>query len=433
MRRYTFPLVAFIGLLCACSHKGNTSASLPTLSDVRANLAFTCAHEADRLPPLDSQADQLFKYARYLQTKNGPKNFDDMARYYRVAAAYGHYKANNNVQLLVSQGWAASPDRQKEVVDLASQLIDQGIPSGYNDIGTYLDAGYGLKQNKEMALRFFRKVADLGNPDAQFHVAEQLAPRDMAPTIAKQMRQCAMDQGYGRAANILGVDLQTDKFYADATKAFQKGTAAGDSSSAFFLEHAFQPPSPADQSRPPSDQLYFLNLPNDPERSRRYKLIGDFLDNNENRNPKVPDINQIVPLPPAKLPPWDGTFQWQKEQDASPPAQPSDELIQRMSKAKNLDPATGLPIPPPPKTALGTRVKTGERCPESGHYCAWLTPHYRVAYFQRPFRKGDTMPTYAKYVPRKLGVLGDMLNDWFGMRYEDVAVEWELVRRTDKA
>jgi hypothetical protein len=42
------------------------------------------------------------------------------------------------------------------------------------------------------------------------------------------------------------------------------------------------------------------------------------------------------------------------------------------------------------------------------------------------------MPTYAKYVPRKLGVLGDMLNDWFGMRYEDVAVEWELVRRADK-
>jgi hypothetical protein len=277
-------------------------------------------------------------------------------------------------------------------VDLASQLIDQGIPSGYNDIGTYLDAGYGLKQNKEMALRFFRKAADLGNPDAQFHVAEQLAPRDMAPTIAKQMRQCAMDQGYGRAANILGVDLQTDKFYADATKAFQKGTAAGDSSSAFFLEHAFQPPSPADQSRPPSDQLYFLNLPNDPERSRRYKLIGDFLDNNETRNPKVPDIDQIVPLPPAKLPPWDGTFQWQKEQDASP-AKPSDDLIERMSKAKNLDPATGLPIPPPPKTALGTRVKTGERCPESGDYCAWLMPHYRVAYFQRPFRKGDTMPS----------------------------------------
>ena len=424
MHRYTFPVVAFIALLCACSHKSNIDGSLPPLNDVRANLAFTCTHEADHLPPLDPQADHLFKYARYLQTKKGPKDFDDMARYYRIAAAYGHYKANHNVQQLVSTGLASSPYPERESIELASQLIDQGVPMGYYDIGYYLNLGYGLKQNKEMALRYFRKAADLGNPDAQFHVAEQLAPRDMAPTIAKQMRQCAMDQGYGGAANILGVDLQTDKFYADATKAFQKGTAAGDSSSAFFLEHAFQPPSPADQSRPPSDQLYFLNLPNDPERSRRYKLIGDFLDNNENRNPKVPDIDQIVPLPPAKLPPWDGTFQWQKEQDATPPpAKPSDELIERMSKAKNLDPATGLPIPPPPKTALGTRVKTGERCPESGDYCAWLTPHYRVAYFQRPFRKGDTMPTYARVIFRRF----ELLDHLFGHRHEEVAVEWELV------
>jgi hypothetical protein len=423
MRRYTFPLVAFIGLLCACSHKGNTSASLPTLGDVRANLAFTCAHEADRLPPLDSQADQLFKYARYLEKKKGPKDFDGIARYYRIAAAYGHYKANHNLQQLVSEGLASSPYPERESIELASLLIDQGVPTGYYDIGYYLNLGYGLKQNKEMALRYYRKAADLGNPDAQAHVGEILAPSDMAPQIALQMRRCAMDQGNGDAASTLGVHFQDKGHYPEALLAFQKGVAAGNSMSASFLEDAFKGP-------PPTDELDYLNLPNDPERSRRYEVIWRFLTDNEIRNPKVPDIDQIVPLPPAKLPPWDGTFQWQKEQDA-PPAKPSDDLIERMSKAKNLDPATGLPIPPPPKTALGTRVKTGERCPESGDYCAWLTPRYRVAYFQRPFRKGDTMPTYAKYVPRKLGVLGDMFDDWFGMRYEDVAVEWELVRHAD--
>jgi tetratricopeptide (TPR) repeat protein len=416
MHRYTFPVVAFIVLLCACSHKSNTDGSLPPLNDVRANLAFTCTHEADHLPPLDPQADQLFKYARYLQTKNGPKNFDDIARYYRIAAAYGHYKANNNVQLLVSQGWASSPDRQKEVVDLASQLIDRGIPSGYNDIGTYLDAGYGLKQNKEMALRFFRKAADLGNPDAQYHVADLLSSLGGATDVARQMRRCAMEQGYGKAASSLAMDFQIEKRYPEAVQAFQRGMQAGDRQSASFLSNAFKGAlSP--------DDLDYLALPNDPERARRYELILEFIRNNENRNPKVPDIDQIVPLPPAKLPPWDGTFQWQKEQDASPPAQPSDELIQRMSKAKNLDPTTGLPIPPPPKTALGTRVKTGERCPESGDYCAWLMPHYRVAYFQRPFRKGDTMPTYARVIFRRF----ELLDHLFGHRHEEVAVEWELV------
>ncbi|WP_230474987.1 DUF6396 domain-containing protein, partial [Dyella monticola] len=118
-----------------------------------------------------------------------------------------------------------------------------------------------------------------------------------------------------------------------------------DTVSAMVLEESFKAP-------PPDNGLYYLALPNDPERSRRYNLIGKFIDQNDGRNPKVPDIDQIVPLPPAQLPPWDGTFQWQKEQEQIP-SQPSDELIERMSKAKRLDPATGLPLPPPPKTALG--------------------------------------------------------------------------------
>ncbi|MCA8066412.1 DUF6396 domain-containing protein [Burkholderia sp. AU38729] len=66
---------------------------------------------------------------------------------------------------------------------------------------------------------------------------------------------------------------------------------------------------------------------------------------NDRRHPLVPDIDRIVPLPPAKLPPWDGTFQWKKDQHAAtPPLKPSDELINKMAKARHLDLATGLPL-----------------------------------------------------------------------------------------
>jgi TPR repeat protein len=421
-------MLALASLLSACSHKENAVSPEAEMSAVRAKLAFTCTHEADHLPPLDPEADQVFKYARHLEKQDGPKDFNTVARYYRIAAAYGHYKANHNLQQLVSEGFADSPSRSKETIALVEQLIKDGIPGGYYDMAYYLELGYGVKQDKELALRYYRKSADLGSPEGQYHVGDLLSAWDKAPVIGRQMMMCATDQGYGKAASNLGIDLSTDQLYpqpakADypaAVKAFQKGVAAGDTMSASFLVEAFKAP-------PPSDELNYLALPNDPERSRRYRVIQLFLRANDGRNPKVPDIDQIVPLPPASLPGWDGTFQWQKEQDAAvPPPKPSDELIQRLSKAKNLDPATGLPIPPLPKTAIGTRVKTGERCPESGEWCAWLTAGYRTRE-RHHFKQGDILPMYAHYKPR----LFDFLDDIFGMRYKDAAVEWQLVRYAD--
>ena len=374
MRLVTLCFLSCLSVLTACSHKEEGVPSAPDMASVRANLAFACVHEADHLPSLDPEADKLFKYGRYLQGVDGAKDFDEITRLYRIAAANGHYKANGNLQNLLSEGFAQSPNAEKETVDLAEQLIRQGVPGGYYDMGHFLEAGYGVKQNTEEALRYFRKAADLGNPDAQYYVGDLLAPADKAPAIARQMRQCAADQGHGMAATKVGVNLQSAALYFDAVKAFQEGTAAGNPNSASFLENGFDGPT-AD------NRLYYLALPKDPERTRRYSVIGDFFTRNDGRNPKVPDIDKIVPLPPAKLPPWDGTFQWEKERAAAvPPAKPSDELIDQLAKAKNLDPATGLPLTgtasktsaaDQPTTVaarlpIGTIARTGGPCPEDG-------------------------------------------------------------------
>lgn len=136
----------------------------------------------------------------------------------------------------------------------------------------------------------------------------------------------------------LGVSLQNDTKYAEAQSAYQKSIASGSAESALSLEAGFATESV-------SDRVAYLGVKRDLERSHRYELIGQFIHRNDGRNPKVPDIDKIVPLPPAKLPPWDGTFEWQKQQDAAvPPQKPSDELIDQLAKAKQLDPATGLPL-----------------------------------------------------------------------------------------
>jgi uncharacterized protein len=419
-------IVALALLAGACSNKENAVPSQADWNAVRSNLAFTCVHEAEHLPPISPDADQLFKYGRYLEKKDGPKDYALVALYYRIAAAHAHYKANNNLQQLVSTGLASSPDAPSETIDLAEQLIAAGVPGGYYDMGHYLELGYGVKQDQEKSLRYFRKAADLGSPAAQFYVGDMLSPRDKAPEISRQMTRCATDQGYGKAASYLGVDLKIDKRYAEAVQAFQHGVKAGDSQSASFLEGGFD--------TQPDDALYYMGLDRDPERSRRYKLIGKFIDDNDGLNPRVPDIDKIVPLPPAKLPEWDGTFQWQKEQDAAePPQKPDDKLVERLAKEKNLDPATGLPLAPT-KTAkdervpLGTVVRTDEVCPQSGVWCdrRWASASHDAI---RHVRKGETMPQVAINVPLPVRLLDALL----GMRVEYTHATWSLVSYPDKA
>ncbi|MEC4774235.1 DUF6396 domain-containing protein [Burkholderia cenocepacia] len=418
--------------LSACS-KADTLPGQPELANVRANLAFTCIHEADRLPALNPDAETLFRYGRYLQTRDGPKDYDEVARYYRIAAAHGHYKANHNVQQLVSQGLANSPNAAHEAVEWASQLVNQGVPIGYYDIGYYLKSGYGLKQNQELALKYIRKAADLGNPDAQYYVAGLLAPHDRAPDIARQMRRCAADQGHGRAAYELAINLEGRGDFHGALLAYQKGVAAGVSGTAMSLEEAFLEPESV-------DKRFALDVPKDPERSRRYQLIGEFLDNNTLANPKVPDVDQIVPLPPAKLPPWDGTFEWEKQRAQVPP-KPSDELMNRLAKEKHLDPATGWPLSADTKTSqtaapgeavarlpLGSTARTGTRCPEGGVWCAQLRPGVQ-AETTRTFAKGEVLPMIDFYEPRALAWLDRVM----GERRLTTEVVWKLTAYEDKA
>jgi hypothetical protein len=202
------------------------------------------------------------------------------------------------------------------------------------------------------------------------------------------------------------------------------------------LEDGFKGP-------PANDKLNYIGVAADPERVRRYSAIGKFIDANDGRNPKVPDIDKIVPLPPAKLPSWDGTFQWQKEQEAAaPPPKPSSEVIDQMAKAKHLDPATGLPLASQTeKTAqedqpaniatrvpLGTVARTGQQCPEDGVWCAKLDAG-QVGDAKRRFLKGDALPSVVVHEPRRLAVLDSML----GTRQRMAPVAWELVAYLDQS
>jgi TPR repeat protein len=327
-------------MIMACSKKEEHTHDAASVDFAYSSLEFKCVYERDSLPVLSQGADVLYRYGLYLEKRKGQKDYDEIARYYRIAAAHDHYKAATNLQFMLSTGQARSPDASKEVVDLAEYYVAQGIPGAYYDMAHYLELGYGIKQNAAASKAYFRRAADLGNPDAQYYIGRLLSYVPNTADIMLAMYKCAMEQGnrlagrsYASYSKVLGA-------YQESLEGYQSATRNGDANSASNLASAFEGPQI-------SDELYYLALQQDDERVDRYKQIRYFLRRHEHLGAKVPDLDDIVPLPPATLPEWDGTFQWKRERDSAVPIVPSAELIEKLSAEKGLDPATGLPLPKP--------------------------------------------------------------------------------------
>ena len=370
-------LLALTLLLTACDTAPPRSRAMPTLDipdTLKEQLAFTCVYQKDKLPELDPEADQLFLRARWMVQKNrlkeDPAVYPQVERLYRIAAAWGHYRANHNLAVLLMQGKSDAPDAQDLPVDLAKELIARGIPQGYYDMALLMNNGYGVMSDKKAALQYLRKAADLGNPQAQYSVGDKLSDltiKNPVPyKIGLEMKRCAAEQGHAEAAQETGINLQGHEHYANALKYLQLAVKAGDETSAFALYDAFL-------AKPEGNTLCYLALEKDEERARRYEILSDILGRYSYLKPTVDEIDEIVPLPPAPLPPWDEQIKWVKDWEANiPPPLPDERRITAMAKEKGLDPKTGRPLPPKPQAAapvqvpIGTQVASGQPCPRGG-------------------------------------------------------------------
>ena len=85
---------------------------------------------------------------------------------------------------------------------------------------------------------------------------------------------------------------QKQATFTHAVQVLHEGTKYGNEDSAGYLFGAFDDGDPLVQNI--VDKL----------RARRYKTLGDALFNNPDL--RFPNLDAVLPLPPAKLPPWDG-------------------------------------------------------------------------------------------------------------------------------
>ena len=315
------------------------------MEQLQANLAFVCKHEEK--PELLPETQQLYNYALYHDLHNmwtgkrGDAVWNGLARYYRIAAMNGDYKANIRLQYLLKSGRISSDMPQTEVHNLNEELAKQLPATAYYNLYGYLDVGYGVRTEKDGKYAYLRKAADLGSREAQYVVADMLGKindddtLEMRIRLIDQLRACASGQGLGDASEMLGLRLERKKEYPKALEAFHQGVKNGSELSANVLSEVFH-------NKRENKYLDDLNLTEDSERARRYKIIGDYLYEKDYLQPKVPDLDDIVPLPPAPLPEWDGKIAFQRWFEGEAPPKPDEALVRRLAWQAGLNGDTGL-------------------------------------------------------------------------------------------
>ena len=321
------------------------------MEQLQANLAFVCKHEEK--PELSQETQQLYNYALYHDLHNmwtgkrGDAVWNGLARYYRIAAMNGDYKANIRLQYLLKSGRISSDMPQTEVHNLNEELAKQLPATAYYNLYGYLDEDYGVRTEEGGKYAYLRKAADLGSREAQYTVAEMLEDIEdqneseeafkYRMSIAKDLYSCASEQGLGEASNELALGLLFHKKYSEALIVLHQGVINGNDSSAHRLDKGFS-------GQYKDGDMYFLNVPEDKERSKRYNIIWNYLTDNDYLQPKVPDLDEIVPLPPAKLPKWDGKIAFQRWYEGEAPPKPSEALMQKLANQAGLRVDNGLDL-----------------------------------------------------------------------------------------
>jgi TPR repeat protein len=317
--------LAFVSLMAANVHAGLLASVTSKLSMSMSNLpryeklplfsphrkSFTCVYQEQHVPPADPQAELWFQQALALDDldiyyKN--RDYPRIYRLYQQAAERNHWKAMLNLASLILSDYAV-PEHDPEVaIQWVEKAMRLGVPDAYDMMGTYHQNGLIKGGDATSAYAFFQRAADMGSPSAMTFLGYKMAGNYDDPEgefwgnlpIGTQMLECALAQGYGDAAEKLGFIYArpgTNEAKLRALKVLQEGVKLGCAECANSLFTEF-------------DGFNLNNGRNlvghvDKARAERYGKIGDALEHYQGRL-KLPNLDKVLPLPPAPLPKWDG-------------------------------------------------------------------------------------------------------------------------------
>lgn len=312
-----------------------------------------CQHEV--LSATSPETQSLYQYALHqdlnlhrkweneINKKAKEGVFDEVIRFYRIASENGNYMATIRLNQILERAYPyynQQKDAKERERNHLYALMNKQLPTGYVYIDDVDSKAYSL-QPKLSALanqgnlnaqaevgrylwRLSRHIED--NPKAQNHFFQMSLP----------YLHCAAEKNHPYALEVLANIAENDG-KADLALTYQhKAYKYGNSLSSLELEK---------------------NAQFDDERKARYTQIKRIqskllTESDEARLPfsSIEDLDEIVPLPPAPLPKWNGTIKLQRWLEGAPPAKPSEKVVAQLAEKAGLDLKTGLPIAAPRPT-----------------------------------------------------------------------------------
>lgn len=273
--------------------------------------SFTCVYQEQHLPRIDPQADLWFQQA--LALDNPDVWFEDIDwkkvyQLYLQAAQRGHWKAMLNLASLILSEYPVPDHDPESAIRWVEKAMQLGVPDAWDRMGTYHQNGLVKNGNATTAYAFFQHAAEMGSPAAMTFLGYKMAGTYDDPEgefwgnlpIGTKMLECAFSQGDGDAAEKLAFVYArpgTADAKLHALKTLQEGVKLGSAACANSLFTAFDGFN-LSQGRNLAGYI-------DKARADRYSKIGDALEHYQGRF-KLPNLDKVVPLPPAPLPQWDG-------------------------------------------------------------------------------------------------------------------------------
>ncbi|MEJ8827516.1 DUF6396 domain-containing protein [Variovorax humicola] len=271
---------------------------------------FVCKHEADAVPPIDEQAEAWFQEGLRVTSRDlwpNQRNYPKAVELWQKAAGRKHWKAMMNLAGVLIEGdgteqYVVVPDTER-AIQIVEEAMKLGIPAAFDAMGTYHQRGLGVKGDASRAYAFWELAADMGSPSAQAFLGYDLSAAYDNPKerfwdnrpVGLKMLECSFAQGNGNGADKLALVNKRDKTpegWVRTIRVLHEGVKFGSEDCANALSTIFR--GAYMQKGGPS---------RDPGRAERYGALGDALYINPDL--RLPNLDKVLPLPPAKLPQWD--------------------------------------------------------------------------------------------------------------------------------